>query len=153
MSKDSIDSKKEWEEGMPSSSGGTPVKEQDSTLLITDKAAQVTIGDKGHGLHGSPEFYGLLKEMAELHSRKSYDYASNENPYGNYHFAGLLASLFAHSHQDAGFIGRLGEKFYRLANLEKSGKTPSNESIEDTEKDICVIVVLWMADRRARRAV
>lgn len=101
--------------------------------------------------HGSPIFYRLLQEMAELHDRKSHDYASNDNPYGNYHFAGKLASLFSHSEQDAGFIGRLGEKLYRLANLEGSQKDPSNESIEDTEKDICVITVLWMADRRNRR--
>lgn len=102
-------------------------------------------------LHGSPTFYKLLEEMKETHNKKSHDYASNENPYGNYHFAGQLAALFAHSHKDAGFVGRLGEKLYRLANLESSKKTPSNESIEDTERDIAVITALWMADRRDRR--
>ena len=101
--------------------------------------------------HGSPTFYQLLEEMAITHDKKSHDYASNENPYGNYHFAGQLAQLFAHSYQDAGFVGRLGEKLYRLANLESSQKIPQNESIEDTERDICVIVALWMADRRDRR--
>jgi hypothetical protein len=103
--------------------------------------------------HGSPTFYKLLEEMAALHDRKSHDYASNDNPSGNYHFAGKLALLFAHSPEDAGFIGRIGEKIYRLANLEKDGKKPANESIEDTERDICVIVTLWMADRRQRRVV
>lgn len=102
--------------------------------------------------HGSPTFYLLLGEMAETHNKKSHDYASSENPYGNYHLAGQLAVLFAHSHQDAGFVGRLGEKIYRLANLESSGKTAQNESIEDTEKDIATIAALWMADRRDRRA-
>ena len=102
--------------------------------------------------HGSPTFYKLLEEMAETHDKKSHDYASNQNPYGNYHFAGQLAILFAHSHKDAGFIGRIGEKIYRLANLESSQKSPSNESIEDTERDICVITALWMADRKDRRA-
>ena len=102
--------------------------------------------------HGSPTFYALLEEMAETHSRKSHDYASNENPYGNYHFAGKLALLFAHSEQDAGFVGRLGEKLYRLSNLESSGKIAQNEGIEDTERDLAVIMALWMADRRDRRA-
>jgi hypothetical protein len=101
--------------------------------------------------HGSQTFYKLLEEMAETHNKKSHDYASNSNPYGNYHFAGKVAILFAHSEQDAGFVGRIAEKIYRLANLESSEKTPSNESIEDTEKDICVITALWMADRRDRR--
>jgi len=89
--------------------------------------------------------------MADTHDKKSHDYASNENPFGNYHFAGQVAVLFAHSHQDAGFVGRLAEKIYRLANLEGSKKSAQNESIEDTERDIAVIACLWMADRRDRR--
>lgn len=102
--------------------------------------------------HGSPTFYKLLEEMAITHDMKSHDYASNENPYGNYHFAGQLAQLFSHSHYDMGFIGRIGEKLYRLANLESSDKIAKNESIEDTERDLCVIMALWMADRKDRRA-
>lgn len=101
---------------------------------------------------GSPIFYRLLDRLANLHEKKSHDYASTVNPVGNYHFAGLLASMFSHSPQDAGFIGRIGEKIYRLSNLEKDGKTPKNESIEDTELDICVITLLWMSDRQERRA-
>ena len=101
--------------------------------------------------HGSPTFYALLEEMADTHNAKSHDYASNENPYGNYHFAGQVSSMFANSPEDAGFVGRLAEKIYRLANLQSSGKTPKNESIADTERDIAVITALWMADRRDRR--
>jgi hypothetical protein len=62
-----------------------------------------------------------------------------------------MAAMFAHSPEDAGFVGRLAEKIYRLANLESGQKTPRNESIADTEKDIAVITALWMADRRDRR--
>lgn len=89
--------------------------------------------------------------MAAIHDQKSHDYASNENPAGNYHFAGQMATMFAHSSQDAGFVGRIAEKIYRLANLEGGNKTPRNESIEDTERDIVTICALWMADRRDRR--
>jgi len=106
---------------------------------------------KGYTRHGSPLYYSLLHEMAETHHAKSHDYASDRNPFGNYHFAGQLALLFAHSPEDAGFIGRIGEKIFRLANLDGTGKTPKNESIEDTERDIAVIATLWMADRRTRR--
>ena len=102
--------------------------------------------------HGSPSFYALINEMADTHDKKSHDYASNDNPYGNYHFAGQVSAMFAYCPEDAGFAGRIAEKLYRLANLEKAGKSPKNEGIEDTEKDICVIVCLWMADRRDRRA-
>lgn len=100
--------------------------------------------------NGSPEFYKLLEEMAKTHDSKSHDYASNSDPFGNYHFAGQLSQLFNNPH-DAGFIGRIGEKLYRLANIENNNKIVLNESIEDTEKDIAVITALWMADRRSRR--
>jgi len=101
--------------------------------------------------HGSPTFYKLLEEVADTHDKKSHDYASDNNPSGNYHFAGQLSLLFAHESRDAGFVGRIGEKLFRLANLEGSGKAPLNESIADTERDLCVIMLLWMADRRNRR--
>jgi hypothetical protein len=105
------------------------------------------INDLG-SFHGSPTFYKLLEEMAELHDKKSHDYASDKNPFGNYVFAGQVASMFAHSPKDAGFASRLADKLYRIANLESSGKTPKNEAIEDTEKDLCVIVMLWIAARK-----
>lgn len=108
-------------------------------------------GNMGRQRHGSPTFYKLLEEMAVTHDKKSHDYASDSNPSGNYHFAGKLSLLFSHSEQDAGFVGRIGEKLYRLANLESSQKIAQNESIEDTERDLCVIMALWMADRRDRR--
>lgn len=100
--------------------------------------------------NGSPLFYALLKSMSNLHDRKSHDYASNNDPYANYRFAGKLSKLF-NNPDDSGFLGRLAEKIYRLANLENSNKTPSNESIEDTELDLCVIMTLWMASRRDSR--
>lgn len=106
---------------------------------------------KGRPRNGSPMFYQLLYDMAELHDRKSHDYASNQNPSGNYHFAGQVSTMFSHSPQDAGFVGRIAEKIYRLSNLESGDKTPKNESVEDTENDIAVITLLWMADRRVRR--
>jgi hypothetical protein len=101
--------------------------------------------------NGSPLFYSLLEQAADIHDKKSHDYANNDNPYGNYYFSGELASLFSHSPKDAGFVGRIGEKLYRIANLEKDNKTAINENIEDTEVDIVTIVVLWIASRRERR--
>lgn len=114
---------------------------------------KVTFPDgKGFTRAGSKVFYELLEEMAETHDQKSHDYASDDNPFGNYEFAGKVSVMFAHSPFDAGFAGRLAEKIYRIANLESSDKVPKNETIVDTERDICVIVTLWMAARRERRS-
>jgi hypothetical protein len=100
--------------------------------------------------YGSKTFYDLLKEAGHLHSLKSHDYASNEDPYANYKFAGKMSQLFSNP-DDAGFIGRIGEKLYRLANLENSGKQPNAESIEDSERDLCVLMILWISMRKDRR--
>lgn len=112
--------------------------------------------DMGGGLgktrQGSSQFYQLLEEMADTHDKKSHDYAKNNDPFGNYRFAGLIANLFSHSPNDAGFVGRLAEKIFRLSVLESDGKTPRNESIDDTERDIAVIATLWMASRKEERA-
>lgn len=109
---------------------------------------------KGYTRNGSPIFYKLLNDMAEIHDKKSADYASNSNPFGNYKFAGMLSKLFDDP-DDSGFISRIGEKLYRLANLENSvegtQKVPNFESIEDTETDVATIVTLWIAMRRERR--
>jgi hypothetical protein len=118
----------------------------DKPIMDGTKPAQISDVER----HGSPTFYDLLAEMAAIHDKKSHDYASNDNPYGNYHFAGQLSKLFTNP-DDSGFIGRLGEKLYRLANLENRHLAPNNESIEDTERDICVITALWISDRRDRR--
>src|SRR5215471_19798023 len=129
------------------SSGSVPTVKDDkqSGSENTDRTEVETMPEETgvRVRNGSPTFYALLNEMADTHDSKSHDYASNDNPSGNYHFAGQLAVLFAHSPKDAGFIGRIGEKLYRLANLESGGKTPKNESVEDTERDICVITALW----------
>jgi len=110
-------------------------------------------GDVGRLRHGSQTFYNLLQEMAETHDKKSHDYAPDSNPSGNYHFAGEMAAMFSHSPQDAGFVGRLAEKLYRIKNLESSGRLGITESIEDTERDIATITALWIADRRDRRRI
>lgn len=102
--------------------------------------------------YGSPKFYELLNQAAELHSRKSHDYAKKGDPYGNYHFAGKMGQMFRNP-DDAGFVARLGEKLYRLSNLDNDGIAPLNESVADTELDILVIVALWMADRRERKSI
>lgn len=102
--------------------------------------------------NGSPRFYEMLERMASIHDKKSNDYASNADPYANYKFAGLLSKLFDNP-DDAGFIGRIAEKLFRLANIENNNKSIQNESIEDTEIDIAVITLLWLTSRQERRLV
>ena len=98
----------------------------------------------------SKTFYDLLKDAGQLHALKAHDYTTDEDPYGNYKFAGMMSKLFDDP-DDSGFIGRIGEKIFRLANLQNNQKEPKNEAVEDTERDLCVLMVLWMSMRKDRR--
>ncbi len=125
-------------------------KLQDKKLRKEPEMRELPVSDTKTSRYGSPTFYQILDEMAITHNKKSHDYASDKQPYGNYKFAGRLGSLF-HNPDDAGFLTRLGEKMYRIANIENNKKQVMNESIEDTENDLCVIMTLWMSMRRDRR--
>lgn len=118
---------------------------------MEDSYYQVTNhGNQGRVRNGSPIFYALLAKAARIHDKKSHDYASNKNPFANYRFAGEMSKLFDNPN-DAGFVSRIAEKMFRLANIENSNKQALNESVEDAEEDLITIVVLWMASRRDER--
>lgn len=98
--------------------------------------------------NGSATFYKLLEQAGEIHDSKSHDYASSDDPFGNYTFAGKIADMFE-DHTDMGLIGRFAEKLFRLSNLET--KEPKNETIEDAEIDLLIIIGLFISNRRDRR--
>lgn len=98
--------------------------------------------------NGSPEFYELLKQMEDIHSRKNYDYAQVNNPFSNFERAGALASWFANPY-DKAFVILIGVKLARLAEL-SNGKIPNNENINDTHIDLANYCTLWAAYRKTQ---
>jgi hypothetical protein len=90
----------------------------------------------------NPKFHGLLRDMAEMHDRKNNDYASAGNPYANFEFAGQLAAGFT-APVDIAFATLIGVKLARLIELKGKGKTPRNESIQDSFLDLAVYAALW----------
>ncbi len=86
----------------------------------------------------NPKFHAMLKQMAEIHDKKSADYASTTNYYSNFEQAAVSAGT------DVGTVFRtlIGVKLARLAELSK-GKVPNNESIEDSMLDLAVYAVLY----------
>lgn len=87
---------------------------------------------------GHPRFYELLDELAELHSRKNSDYATEEEPLSNLKRCeklGIPAWM--------GVIVRLEDKWDRIEKIAKKGKPAvSEESIIDTLKDSAVYALL-----------
>lgn len=98
----------------------------------------------------SHEFIDLLGEMKDLHIRKSADYAQDDNAYSNFEFAAIVSQPFKDP-ADRVFATMIGVKLARLAELLGSDKTPNNESVEDTMKDMSVYSTMWAAHRRKRR--
>jgi hypothetical protein len=89
----------------------------------------------------NPKYIALLSEMQAMHDRKNEDYASAEDPYSNFKFAGQLGAMFT-SPVDIAFAVLIGVKIARLSELSK-GKTPKNEAVEDTRLDLSVYSSLW----------
>ena len=89
----------------------------------------------------NPRFSMLLAEMQELHDKKNHDYAEDGNPYSNFEFAAKVAEGFTGI--DAVFAVLIGVKLARLKELTAKGKTPNNESINDTRVDLAMYATLW----------
>lgn len=79
-------------------------------------------------------FHRIATEMADIVSRKNADY-------GNSYFR--LRSEWG----PMSFGARLGDKYYRLANLLRGHKPQVNESVEDTIRDIIGYCLLELAYR------
>lgn len=89
-------------------------------------------------LFGHPRFYEILKDMADLHSRKNHDYAGTSDPLKN-----LRACTRIDLKPFMGVLVRLQDKWSRLEEFVKSGKLMvKNESVVDTLMDNAVYSIL-----------
>lgn len=93
-----------------------------------------------------PQFSELLNKMRAIHIKKNQDYATEENPYSNFEFAGILAMKFKNP-VDISFASLIGVKLARLQVLLGSNRGPNNESIDDTFLDLCTYCALWAVSR------
>lgn len=86
----------------------------------------------------NPKFNAFAEHALELHDKKNHDYASDNNPYSNFEFAAHYAGITV----DQVFDVMIGVKQARLIELTSAGKTPNNESIWDTKRDLAVYAML-----------
>lgn len=95
----------------------------------------------------NPTFSAILDEMERTHDRKNEDYAEDGNPYSNFEGAAAIAGV----DPNTVFHALIGIKSERLRQL-MTGKTPNNESLEDSILDLAVYATLWLAWRRDLQA-
>lgn len=87
---------------------------------------------------GHPEFYKLLEQMADLHSRKNHDYAGEKDPLKN-----LRACERLNLEPFLGVLVRLQDKWSRLEEFIISKQLMvKNESVVDTLMDNAVYSLL-----------
>lgn len=88
--------------------------------------------------YGHPKFYEILKQMADLHSRKNHDYAGTSDPLKN-----LRACKRLNLEPFMGVMVRLQDKWSRLEEFVKSGQLMvKSESVIDTLMDNAVYSLL-----------
>ncbi len=88
--------------------------------------------------YGHPDFYKLLEQMADLHSRKNHDYAGTADPLKN-----LLACKRIGLDPFTGVVVRLQDKWSRLEEFMKSKELlVKDESVIDTLMDNAVYSLL-----------
>jgi hypothetical protein len=92
----------------------------------------------------NPKFHAFLAEMAQIHDKKSHDYAKDSNFYSNFEEAAATAGISV----DAVFMTLIGVKLARLRELMASGKIPNEESLYDTRLDLAVYTALWASYHR-----
>jgi hypothetical protein len=84
----------------------------------------------------NPRFHALLEEIADMHDKKSHDYAKDSDPFSNFRKCeafGIPAFK--------GVLVRLSDKWSRIEQL-SSGKTAQNESLRDSLIDNAVYSLL-----------
>ncbi len=91
----------------------------------------------------NPKFNMLLDEMRKLHAVKNHDYARDDDPMSNFTFAAQVADGF--NGTDATFATMIGIKLARLKELRGKGKSPNNESANDSLRDLAMYAALWAA--------
>lgn len=85
----------------------------------------------------------ILNRAKEIHLKKRADYASDPNtdPFENFDRSNLVALWFPDSYKS--FAVLIGTKLARLGSLLISGRTPNNESIDDSFLDLVTYCALF----------
>src|SRR5688572_12526287 len=84
----------------------------------------------------------IMQEGIELMKRKAADYTSGTDRYENFKRSAEISSWFKND-IDKVFAVLIATKLARLGSLLRRDKTPNNEAIEDTFKDLVNYSALW----------
>jgi len=89
----------------------------------------------------NPYLASVILDVMKMHTSKAHDYATPENPFVNFEDVAMMAGTDV----DTVFRQFIGVKLARLKNLLVGGKTPNNETIDDTRLDLAVYALLYLS--------
>lgn len=93
---------------------------------------------------GDPGFLRALDALRALHVSKGGDYADTADPLRNYTVSAADNGVPAWRAAQM----RLSEKYHRLVNLTKDGRSPNHESVEDTLMDMAALALIVLSLRQ-----
>jgi len=96
-----------------------------------------------------PEFIEILDASKAIHLKKNADYANANNPFSNFERSATLIEWFT-SPIDKSFIALIATKLARIAEL-SDGRSPNNESLDDSFLDLVTYCGLWAAYSKRNR--
>ena len=103
---------------------------------------------------GHPEFYRILNELADLHSRKNYQYSTSKEPLSNFKSVGKMAEkLFKPGINVplATALVYLSKQYDGVINIVGEGKKNTVEDLEDKLKDISIYAILAIILNREKQ--
>lgn len=89
---------------------------------------------------------GILQRGMELLDAKGHDYAGDDSAFINFTLTGIILDWAVSrglQQEDLAFVSFIATKLARLIELRGSGKTPKNETIQDTCMDLANYAALW----------
>ena len=92
-------------------------------------------------------FKEITNEMLELTTKKNQDYCSNEDAFANFKLVENLGICSA----EVGILVRMCDKISRISRLMKAEAKVKDESIDDTNFDLCVYGIILQIYREAKR--
>jgi hypothetical protein len=104
--------------------------------------------------YGHPLFYKLVNEIADLHERKNYQYASQADPLGNFRRTGQIISKMLKPGLDpalASCLSFMSKQVDGVYDIFSEGKTGTIDSLEDKLQDIAVYSIIGLILSRESR--
>lgn len=97
---------------------------------------------------GQEAFFGILKEVADMHKKKAIDYGTTEDSFANIR----LSADVINAEPYAGAILRMSDKMHRLKSFFHNGSV-QYDGVEDTLLDLCSYSAIALALYREAQGI